>query len=350
MRACRARSVFVRRIVRPMAGLAGCLAFLPATAAAEARVLRLGHFPNVTHAQALYARAGGQFAQAVGVPIEWTSFNAGPSAIEAMFAHAIDATFVGPNPAINGYLKSRGQEFVIVAGAASGGTGLVVRQDAGIRSDRDFGGKIIATPQLGNTQDVAARRWFAERGYKLREKGGSLTLLALANPDQLTLFQKGEIDGAWTVEPWVSRLELEGGGRLYLDEKTLWPGGRYVITHLIVSRELLAASPGLVEKLLGALVDVTQQINAAKPAAARVLNAELKKESGKALPPAVMDRALERVDLTWDPLPASLRQSAQAAHEVGFLRDPPDLRGIYALEILNRVLAARRLPPVSEAP
>lgn len=350
MRASRTQSMFVRRLVPRMAGLAGLVALVPASAGAEARVLRLGHFPNVTHAQALYARAGGQFQQATGVPIDWTSFNAGPSAIEAMFTGAIDATFVGPNPAINGFLKSRGQAFVIVAGAASGGTGLVVRKDTGIETDGEFGGKIIATPQLGNTQDVAARMWFAKRGYKLREKGGNLTLLALANPDQLTLFQKKEIDGAWTVEPWVSRLELEGGGRLYLDEKTLWPGGKYVTTHLIVSREFLAASPGLVEKLLGALVDVTQQINADKPAAARILNAELKKESGKALPAEVMERALGRVDLTWDPLPASLRQSAQAAHDVGFLRDPPDLRGIYALQILNRVLEARRLPPVSESP
>jgi len=347
MRASRAHSPLVLRLVPCVAGLAALLACAPA-AAAEARVLRLGHFPNVTHAQALYARAGGQFEKAVGVPIEWTSFNAGPTAIEAMFAHAVDATFVGPNPAINGYLKSRGQEFVIVAGAASGGAGLVVRPDAGIESDRDFGGKIIATPQLGNTQDVAARRWFAERGYKLREKGGNLTLLALSNPDQLTLFRKKQIDGAWTVEPWLSRLELEGGGRLYLDEKTLWPGGQYVITHLIVSREFLAGSPGLVEKLLGALVAVTQEINAGKPAAAQILNAELKKETGKALPPAVLDRALGRVDLTWDPLPASLRHCAQAAHEVGFLRDAPDLRGIYALQILNRVLDERHLPPVVE--
>lgn len=311
-------------------------------------MLRLGHFPNITHAQAVYARAGGQFEKAVGVPIEWTSFNAGPSAIEAMFAHAIDATFVGPNPAINGFMKSRGQEFVIVAGAASGGAALVVRQDSGIRTDADFAGKTIATPQLGNTQDVAARVWFAQRGHKLREKGGNLTLLALANPDQLTLFQKKEIDGAWTVEPWVSRLEIEGGGKVYLDEKTLWPGGKYVITHLIVSRTFLASSPQIVERLLGALIDVTQQINAGKSAAGAILNAELKKESGKALPPEVVERALQRVEFTWDPIAASLHQSAAAAHQVGFLRAAPDLRGIYSLALLNKVLHERHLPPVTE--
>src|SRR5262245_55668519 len=208
--------------------LAVCLSLSLFRSFAEpARELRLGHFPNITHAQAVYARAGRQFEQKIGIPIKWTSFNAGPTAIEAIFADAIDATFVGPNPAINGFIKSRGEKFVIVAGAASGGAGLVVRKDAGIQSDKDFGGKTIATPQLGNTQDVAARQWFAAHGFKLREKGGNLTVLPLANPDQLTLFQKREIHGAWTVEPWVSRLELEGNGTLFLEEKKLWPEGRY---------------------------------------------------------------------------------------------------------------------------
>lgn len=321
---------------------------LPARAAGEARVVRLGHFPNITHAQALYARAGGQFERLLGVPIEWTSFNAGPTAIEAIFADAVDATFVGPNPAINGFIKSKGDAFVIVAGAASGGAGLVVRMDAGIATDKDFDGKIIATPQLGNTQDVAARIWFAEHGYKLKEKGGKLNLLPLSNPDQLTMFQKKEIHGAWTIEPWLSRLELEGGGRLFLDEKTLWPDGRYVTTHLIVSKKFLAANPGLVEKLLQGLVEVTQEINADKTAAAKILNAEIKQETGKALSEAVITRALERVELTWDPIASSLHRSAEAAYTVKFLKQSPNLTGIYSLAILNRVLAAKKLPAVAE--
>ena len=315
-------------------------------AAAEAGKLRLGHFPNITHAQALYARATGCFQDKVGVPIEWTAFNAGPTAIEAMFANAIDATFVGPNPAINGFIKSNGEKFVIVAGAASGGAGLVLRGDAGIGSDKDFAGKTIATPQLGNTQDVAARTWFAKHGYKLKEKGGNLTLLPLSNPDQLTMFQKKEIHGAWTVEPWLSRLELEARGKLYLEEKTLWPGGRYVTTHLIVSKQFLAANPELVRKLLAALVEVTQRINADKASAAPILNAELKKETGKALPAAVIERAMQRVELTWDPIPSSLQACAEAAHAVGFLREKPNLSGIYALKPLDDVLAAKKLPAV----
>ena len=306
----------------PRTGLVAVWLVIPlcASAAEEARQLRLGHFPNITHAQAVYARAGGQFERKIGVPIKWSSFNAGPTAIEALFTDAIDATFVGPNPAINGFIKSRGEKFVIIAGAASGGSGLVVRKEADIQNEKDFDGKTIATPQLGNTQDVAARVWFGERGYKLREKGGTLTLLPLSNPDQLTMFRKKQIHGAWTVEPWLSRLELEAGGELFLDEKKLWPNGRYVTTHLVVSKRFLAGNRKLITNLLAALVEVTQQINADKAAAAQVLNAELKRETGKALPDAVIARAMERVEFTWDPISSSLRKSAEAAHKIGFLR------------------------------
>lgn len=316
-------------------------------AAEEARVLRLGHFPNMTHAQALMARAGGQFEQKIGVPIQWTSFNAGPTAIEALFADAVDATFVGPNPTINGYIKSKGEKFVIVAGSASGGAGLVVRRDAGIRGERDFHGKIIATPQLGNTQDVAARVWFRTHGYKLKEQGGSLTLISLANPDQLTMMQKKQIHGAWTVEPWLSRLEIEGSGVLYLDEKTLWPQGQHVTTHLVVSKAFLAGNPDLIKNLLRALVEVTQKINADKSAAAREVNAELKKVTGKALAEAVIDKAMSRVEFTWDPIRSSLYGAAEAAREIGFLRTTANLQGIYSLGILNQVLEEKGLPVIA---
>src|SRR5664279_1566512 len=189
--------------------------------------LRLGYFPNLTHAQALYARATGAFDK-VGARIQWTAFNAGPTAIEALFTDAVDATFVGPSPTINGYIKSKGEKFVVVAGSASGGAGLVVRGDAGITTTKDFGGKVIATPQLGNTQDVAARVWLAAEGYRLRERGGNVSLVALSNADQLTMFKKKQIDGAWTVEPWLARLEVEGGGTVFLEEKTclLYTSGR----------------------------------------------------------------------------------------------------------------------------
>src|SRR5437867_8164307 len=194
-----------------------------AVADPETAELRLGYFPNITHAQALYARATGDFERRTGARIKWTSFNAGPTAIESLFTDAVDATFVGPGPTINGYIKSRGVKFVIVAGSASGGAGLVVRKDSGIQSARDFPGKVIATPQLGNTQDIAARCWFADQGFRLRERGGDVSLVPLSNPDQLTMFKKKQIDGAWTVEPWLARLEVEAEGELFLEEKSLWP-------------------------------------------------------------------------------------------------------------------------------
>ena len=316
--------------------------------AAETLELRLGHFPNITHAQAVMARATGEFRRKVGVPLQWTSFNAGPTAIEALFTDAIDATFVGPSPAINGFIRSRGEKFVVLAGAASGGAGLIVRNDAGIRGERDFDGKTIATPQLGNTQDVAARTWFSERGYRFRERGGSLTLLALSNADQLTMLRKKQIDGAWTVEPWLARLEIEGNGTLLLDEKTLWPEGRYATTLLVVNRTFVREQPDVVRRLLGALIDVTQQINSNKTAAAKPLNAELKKETGKALAEPVILRAIERVQFTWDPVADSLHKSAERAHRIGFLRAKPDLKGLLSLQLLNEVLKERGLQTVTE--
>jgi sulfonate transport system substrate-binding protein len=311
--------------------------------------LRLGYFPNITHAQALYARATGQLEKALGIPVEWISLNAGPSAIEALFVDAIDATFIGPSPTINGYIKSKGEKFVIVAGAASGGAGLIVRQDSGIEGEKDFNDKVIATPQLGNTQDLAARAWFLNKGYRLKEKGGTVTLIPLSNPDQLTMFKKKQIDGAWTVEPWLSRLEFEGAGRLFVEEKALWPQGRYVTTHLIVNKRFLFEKQDLMKKLLAIHVAITQRINADKTAAAKVLNEQLKKETGKALKPEVIASALNRVELTWDPIASSLRKSAEIAHNVGFLKAAPRLEGIYSLKLLNEVLHNSNLPEVSDS-
>ena len=310
--------------------------------------LRLGHFPNVTHAQALYARATGSFDRAVGVPVEWTQFNAGPSAVEALFAGAVDASYVGPNPAINGFIKSQGKSFVIVAGAASGGAALVVRADAGIASENDFHGRTVATPQLANTQDVAARLWFAAHGYTTREKGGDLTILPLANPDQLLMFGKRQIDAAWTVEPWVSRLEQEGHGRVFLEERSLWPGGKYVTALLVVRREFLAQHPDVVARLLDAHVGATLALNRDAAAAAPLLAAEIKRETAKEIPEAIVRSSLARIELGWDPLPGALAKAADDAHAVGFLRDRPNLAGIVDVGPLNAVLTARRLPPVAQ--
>ena len=224
-----------------------------------------------------------------------------------------------------------------------------MRQDSGIEGEKDFDGKVIATPQLGNTQDLAARAWFLNSGYRLKEKGGTVALIPLSNPDQLTMFKKKQIDGAWTVEPWLSRLEMEGAGRLFLEEKSLWPQGRYVTTHLIVNKRFLVEKQELMKRLLAAHVAITRQINADKTAAAKVLNEQLKKETGKALLPEVITGALNRVELTWDPVASSLRKSAEFAHTVGFLKKTPRLEGIYSLRLLNEVLGENNLPEISDS-
>ena len=315
--------------------------------AGQPEVIRIGYFPNVTHGQALYARSTGLFEKQLGTRVQWVAFNAGPTAVESLFANAVDATYIGPSPTVNGYVKSRGEKFVVVAGAASGGAGLVVRSDAGIAGDKDFDGKKVATPQLGNTQDIAARVWLNSRKLKLKERGGTVALMPISNPDQLTLFQKKDIDAAWTVEPWLSRLELEAGGKLYLDEKTLWPEGKYVTTHLVVSRAFLQKNPDAVKKLLQAHIEATQALNKDKAAAASLLNAQLSKETGKALKEEVIQRALERVEFTWDPVSNSLLKGAEQAHEIGLIKTKPNLNGLYALNPLNSVLKEKQLPEVA---
>jgi NitT/TauT family transport system substrate-binding protein len=312
-------------------------------------VVRAGHFPNITHSQGVIGQATGWFDKALApeARVEWKIFNAGPSAIEALFAGAIDLTYLGPNPAINGYVRSQGEALRIVAGATSGGAALVVRADSGIQRPEDFRGKKIASPQLGNTQDVALRGWLNAHQLRLREKGGNVQVIPIANPDQLTLFIKKEIDGAWAPEPWASRLIREAGGRLFFDERDLWPHGQFVTTHLIVSTKFLREHRGLLKKWIRAHVELTEWINKNLPEAKRVLNQEIKKETGKALPAEVLDDSFSRLQVTYDPIRSSLITSARWAFEAGFLgREQPDLSGIYDLSILNEVLTEKGANPI----
>lgn len=335
-----------------LADLALGLLFLVVAAIAEDsnRTIRAGHSPNITHAQGVIGQGNGWFENALGedIKVDWKIFNAGPSAIEALFAGELDLAYIGPNPAINGYVKSKGEALRILAGGVSGGAGLVVRADSGINTVKDFDGKKIASPQLGNTQDVALRGWLKDNGYRLKEKGGTVQVIPLANPDQLTLFLKKEIDGAWAPEPWVSRLILEGGGKLFLDERELWPDGKFVSTHLIVSTKFLKEHPDLVKKWIVAHVELTDWINKNPEEAKKILNEEIKRETGKALPQNVLDESLKRVNITYDPIASSLFQSARWAFEQGFLgKEQPDLSKIYDLTILNEVLTEKGLQPIT---
>lgn len=319
------------------------------TSTPQTNVVRLGYFPNITHAQAVIGVADGTFQRALGdsVKIDAKVFNAGPSAIEAMFAGQLDITYIGPNPAINGYVKSKGEALRIIAGATSGGAVLVVRADAGITSPADFRGKKIATPQLGNTQDVAARAWLLKQGFKLKEQGGETQVIPIANPDILTLFQKKEIDAAWVPEPWGARLVHQANGKIFLDERELWEGGRFVTAHVIVSTKFLKARPDLVKKFLVAHVELTERINADSASAKQKLNAEIQRLTGAALPTAILDDAWSRQTITYDPIRASLIGSADAAFKLGFLGDTlPNLDGIYDLTLLNEVLKEKGLATI----
>jgi NitT/TauT family transport system substrate-binding protein len=311
---------------------------------AQGAVIRVGAFPNITHPQAMVGKANGWFDKAMGsqVKIDWKSFNAGPSAIEALFAGAIDMTYVGPNPAINGYVRSNGQALRIVAGATSGGAALVVRNDSGIQKAQDFHGKRIASPQMGNTQDVALRAWLKSNGLKTNDKGGDVQVIPIANPDQLTLFLKKELDGAWAPEPWASRLIREANGRLFLDERTLWPNGQFITAHLIVSTKFLKEHPDLVKKWLAAHVELTDWINGHQNEAKQLLNQQISKETGKALSADVLNDSFGRLQVTYDPLKASLLNAARSAFDAGFLgRQMPDLSGLYELSLLNQVLTEK---------
>ena len=312
-------------------------------------VVRVGHFPNITHSQPLIGKSQRWFEKAMApeARIEWRTFNAGPSAIEALFAGAIDLTYIGPNPAISGYVRSQGEALRVVAGATSGGAALVVRADAGINKPEDFRGKKIASPQLGNTQDVALRAWLQSHKLRPREKGGDVQVIPIANPDQLTLFLKKEIDAAWAPEPWASRLVREANGRIFLDERDLWPSGQFVTTYLIVSTKFLQRHGALLKKWLRAHVELTDWINANLNEAKRILNQQIQKETGKPLPAAVLEDSFSRLRITYDPVRSSLFTSARWAFDAGLLgRERPDLSGLYDLSVLNEVLREKKKEPV----
>jgi NitT/TauT family transport system substrate-binding protein len=293
----------------------------PSSPPLEGRV-RLGLFPNVTHAPALVGSAGGWFARALGpgATLDTFTFNAGTEAIEALFGRAIDMAFLGPNPAINGFAKSKGEALRIVAGTTSGGARLIVKP--GIRSVADLRGRTLATPSLGNTQDVALRYWLASQGVRTtKEGGGDVTIIPQSN---------------------ASALVLEGGGTVLVDEAQLWPdrGGRYVTTHLVVRTEFLRDHPELVRAVLVGLADAIDAI-AADPAGAQTAVAgEIERITGKRPSDTVIAASFENLTFTLDPIATSLRGSAEHATAVGLL-EPVDLTGIYDLQLLNQILAER---------
>jgi NitT/TauT family transport system substrate-binding protein len=307
--------------------------------------LRLGHFANVTHATAIVGVERGIYATSLGADkLEVKTFNAGPAAVEALLSGGLDATYIGPNPAINAFAKSDGKAVRIVSGATSGGAALVVKPT--VANAAALKGRKVASPQRGGTQDVALRQWLAGKGHKTTpEGGGDVSILPQENAQTLETFRSGQIDGAWVPEPWATRLVQEGGGRVLVDERDLWPGGQFVTTHLIVRTEFLKEHPGAVRRLLQGQVEANRLVNDQPDEAKRLVNQGITKLTGKGLPAAVIDGAWKNLTFTNDPVATSLSTSATHATEVGLLPDA-DLRGIYDLTLLNEVLRSTNQPEV----
>ena len=320
----------------------------------QSRTLRIGYFPNLNHAQAVIGlQQDGDFQKILNinssnttknVEVESYVFNAGPSAIEALFGGQIDVAYVGPNPAINGYLASNGQDLRVISGAASGGASFVIRNDSGIKSVNDLGGKKFASPQLGNTQDVSLRKFLVDNGFNTANNGGNVTVVPVTPADILTLMLKKEIDGAWVPEPWATRLVKEANGRIFVDERELWPpDGRFVTANIIARTDYLNENPDIVKQFLQAHINKTIWLNENKDQEAiTAFNGALKKITGKTIPDDEIRDALTRLEFTFDPVEESLFKIADNAYELGYLDDggsKSDLSNIFDLTILNDILA-----------
>jgi len=291
----------------------------------EKTVIRFGHFPNITHAQGVIAHTltrqrKGWFEQRLGpnVEIQWFTYNAGPSAMEAIFAGSLDLTYVGQGPALNAHFKSKGEEIRILAGAANSGAALVIKPDGPIKTGADFRGKRIATPQLGNTQDISCRAWLKAQGFKVTQIGGDVIVLPTANPDQLGLFQSGGVDAVWTVEPWVTRLEREANGKIFLEDTNV------ITTWLACSVKFLTTHSDLAKNIVGANQELTSWIQAHPDEAQKLLIAELKEETKADFAPEEVAHAWKRIKFTTE-VPAELiTKAVQDGKDAGFLKGSTD--------------------------
>lgn len=326
---------------------AGCVSSAARAKGTEG-VLRLGVFPNLTHAPGLIGIANGIFDRDLApTKLQVKVFNSGSEAGTALLAGAIDATYIGPGPTVKLFLTSG--KVAVVSGATLGGAAFVVRTGAGITSPKDLPGKKIADPGIGNTQDVALRTWLHAHGLKATDEGGSVTIVPLeTNSQALQLFESEQVDGAWLPEPYVSLLTSKGLATVFVNESSLWPGGKFLTTNLLVSSGYLQAHPDVVKKLVKANVEAIQSINHHSSTAAATANSELAKLGGKALPADVLASAWKEMTFTWDPLASSLQKNAQETHSLGALKDDPGtILNVYKLDDLNEVLQSMGLSTVS---
>ncbi|HEY6534462.1 MAG TPA: ABC transporter substrate-binding protein [Candidatus Nitrosocosmicus sp.] len=339
------------------------------------KTLRLGYFPNVNHAQAIIGLKNGDFQKIIennsdnsqnNLNIKEFVFSDGPSAIEALFGGQIDAAYVGPNPAISGYIASDKTGLQIVSGVSSGGAVFVVRNDSGIQSIKDLGGKKFASPQIGNTQDISLRKYLVKNGFNTVENGGNITIVTINPSDILTLMNKKQIDGAWVPEPWGARLIKDTDAKIFVDERSLWPNGKFVTTNIVVRTDYLKNNPDIIKKLIEANVDETlwinkqlnktnsnDNLNEKSSKIMNVINAfndGLKKITGKTIPKDILKEAFIRTDFTYDPLKHSLYKIADNANSLGFINNAKgsklNITGIYDLTLLNKVLQEKGLKKI----
>ncbi|MCU1453262.1 MAG: ABC-type probable sulfate transporter periplasmic binding protein [Acidimicrobiales bacterium] len=308
--------------------------------------LRLGYFPNVTHATAIVGAEKGIFAKALGTnTLQLKDYKDGTAAVEALNAQDLDATYIGSGPAINLFQKSKGSAIRIVSGATSGGASFVVAKD--VNSAADLKGKTVSSPKLGNTQDVSLRAWLKSKGLQTTTSGGGdVKINPQDNAQTLDAFKAGQIAGAWVPEPWATRLVVEGGGKVLVDERDLYPSHQFVTTHLVVAKAFLDAHPDVVKQLIEGQVEANDYVNAHSAEAKTIVNAGIKKLTGKDLKPAVIDGAWKNLAFTDDPIVASLQKAATDAKAAG-LSKSDDVTGIYDLSILNAVLKAHGKPTVA---
>src|SRR5882762_1375767 len=301
------------------------LLWAPLVTAEEKTTIRFGHFPNITHAQGVIAHAlsrqgNGWFEKRLGpnVEIQWFTYNAGPSAMEAIFAGSLDLTYVGPGPALNAHFKSNGEEIRVISGAANAGAALVVKADSPIKTPDDFRGKKIATPQLGNTQDISCRAWLKAHGFNVTQTGGDVTVIPTANPDQLGLVQSGGVDAVWTVEPWVTRLERNAKARVFLEDRDT------ITTWLVSSVKFLRDRRDFAKKIAAANADLTKWIQQNEAEAQRLLIEELKDETRADFAPDAVAQAWKRIQFTSEVSRDLISKSVQDGKDAGFLKGSTD--------------------------
>jgi len=294
--------------------------------------IRIAYFPNISHSIPIVGMEKGFFETSIGntTQIETRVFDSGPQAIESLFANSIDLAYVGPGPAINGFLNSENHNVKILAGAASGGSSFIVHPESEINTASDFAGKKIAAPQIGNTQDISLRYYLSENGLKSAEKGGSVIVYNIPNPDIYTLFVKGDIDGAWVAEPWATILETELNGTRLFHEEELWPNQEFASVLLIANANYVEKNPALVANLLKSHQETAIWINQ-NPVETRIIfNDFLNSHLGQPLSDNVVDIALSNLVITDDPLPDSIHSFAEKADTLGYLgRNGYDLSGIF---------------------